>query len=135
MVNDWSKYKNFSEDEFECGCGCGVSNMNEDVVACLQSMSDYICEHTGNRMPISIERGASCFQHNLAIGGSITSSHIADEDKESYAVDIRCETVNSRYWLLRSAFGLFRRIGLYNKHNGIHLDLDPHKAKNITWKV
>ena len=42
MVDNWYKYRNFSAREFECKCGCGINNMNEDVVACLQEISDYM---------------------------------------------------------------------------------------------
>lgn len=135
MVHDWERYPNFNEHETECKCGCGINNMNEDVVACLQEISDYIFEHTGHRQAINIERGCSCFEHNMDIGGSPTSSHIADLDKECYAVDLKVANSTERYWILRAAFGLFRRIGLYNSHNGVHLDLDPKKMKDVVWKV
>lgn len=70
----------------------------------------------------------------MDIGGSPTSSHIADLDKECYAVDLKVANSTERYWILRAAFGLFRRIGLYNSHNGVHLDLDASKSKDVVWK-
>jgi len=135
MVKDWSKYQNFSEEEFACKCGCGQVNVSEFLIQKLQICSDYTKQATGKRIPIIIESGCRCLHHNHEIGGSISSSHIADDKVECTAADIKIANSTQRFWILRGLFVAgFLRIGIYNDHNGIHADVDSTKDECVMWK-
>ena len=137
MVKDWRKYPNFAEHEFACKCGCGQANVSEFLVQKLQLVSDFIAKVRGKRIPIIIVRGCSCPKHNATIkNSSPTSSHVATDDKEGTAVDIRIANSTERFWIVRACYALnFRRHGMYNGHNGYHVDVDLTKDQDVFWKV
>ena len=75
--------KYFEEKEFECKCGCGKNN----VIHELKIKLDTAREFAG--VPFVISSATRCYQHNVNVGGSPTSSHL-----KGLAVDIKYNTFN-----------------------------------------
>ena len=140
---NWEKFKDFNPAEFECRCGCGLCTISEKLLITLQNARDISREITSEEyghtkgIPFRIARGCSCIQHNSSLPhSSPTSSHIADDKKECTAVDIKVRTAEERFIILKSLFlAGFKRIGMYNSHNGIHADVDVTKVQNVCWKL
>ena len=61
--------KNFNKKEFTCKCGCGECNIDMKVVNMCQTIRD------GLKLPITINSGYRCIQHNSKIGGVPNSYH------------------------------------------------------------
>lgn len=111
-VRDWSKYANFSEEEFTCSHS-GKCEMEEEFMDSLQAL------RTEYGKPIDVTSGFR------------DESHPEERDKDSIgthplglAVDIRAEK-GEAYELLRLAIKYgFTGIGLFQKgtHRLIHLD-------------
>jgi len=78
-------------------------------------------------VPFRINSGYRCEDHNIAVGGSKTSSHL-----KGMAADI--ETPND-YYRFRIRLGLlkagFTRLGTGS--NFIHVDNDPNKNHEREW--
>ncbi len=118
--------RNFKESEFECKCGCGTNNMSQKHITWL----DYARDLAG--VPFVITSGCRCFQHNLDEGGSVDSSHIADDKKECTATDIKCNDSRSRFKIVQSLITAnFNRIGIAKTF--IHVDSDKSKGQVVIW--
>lgn len=116
----WSTVKYFGRHEFACKCGkCGGYPVEpaEDLVRVL----DAIREETG--LPVYINSGIRCREHNAAVGGASQSRH-TDGD----AADICCpgkmpsELYNIAVRLLPDG-----GVGLYSW--GVHVDTRGYKAR------
>lgn len=62
----------FDSAEFTCKCGCGRAAVSPRLVAALEAVRTKL----GNR-PIRINSGVRCEAHNLVVGGSPNSQHLA----------------------------------------------------------
>ena len=108
----------FAEKEFDCKCGCGggFRDMDRRLIEKLQFARQV--SHT----PFVINSAYRCTEHNKAVGGSETSSHL-----KGYAVDIATTSNRQRMMIIE---GIVRagisRIGIAS--NFIHCDLDPEKS-------
>jgi len=123
LQNDvfWSEISHFKKNEFVCGCGCGLNIISHPLVEKLEKA------RTIARIPFSINCGCRCKQHNLAVGGSVTSSHI-----KGYAVDIHVANSNDRFIIIEALMTVgFKRLGVYK--NFIHCDNDNDKIQNVIW--
>ena len=78
--------RDFSRKEFECKCGCGFFKENPLLIATLQKIRDYANMKSLNEtdIPIFINSGCRCKDHNKAVGGVKNSRHLTGE-----AADIR----------------------------------------------
>ena len=139
---NWSVYPDFQEKEFTCNCGYGTNNISAELVKKLQRARDISRKITKSEfghekgVPFRIERGCSCSPHNTDVGGSATSSHIASSTIKCTAADLRVKNSSERFIIIKSLIlAGFKRIGIYNAHNGIHCDVDPNKDQNVMWKV
>ncbi len=113
--------KNFTSEEFECSCGCGANHIAPELVVMLQELRDLVGD------AINVTSGVRCVDWNKQVGGSPTSSHV-----RGLAVDIHCESSESRYVLVYSALEAgFIRIGVGSRF--VHLDIDPTKAPCVIW--
>lgn len=110
----------FSREEMSCPC-CGDMKMENDV---LQAIEAVRCEYG---KPIFINSAYRCKKHNQAVGGKISSSHLA-----GLAIDIACKTSRERYGLFRHLIQHFTRLGFGDGF--IHVDLDHlNKVPNVIW--
>lgn len=76
-------------------------------------------------VPFIINSGLRCKEHNRAVGGSPTSSHV-----DGWAVDIATEMGTDRFLILMALFHVgFTRMGIAKDF--IHVDADPLKADNV----
>ena len=116
--------KYFEEKEFECKCkdkDCKMNNMQEEMKRRLDNARRFA------RTSFVITSGCRCTEHNKAVGGSKTSSHLT-----GWAVDIRVENSGDKYKILTGLLAAgFNRIGIGS--NFIHADCDPKKIKCVTW--
>ena len=111
----------FGRHEFACKCGkCGGYPVepSERLVRVL----DAIREETG--LPVYINSGVRCPEHNEAVGGADNSRHM-DGD----AADIRCpgKTPRELYSIADRIVGNTGGVGLYDW--GIHVDAREYKAR------
>lgn len=108
---------NFYRDEFACNCGCGTDSMSPDFIKKLQ------VARTLSGISFIINRGASCREHNKAVGGVPDSTHVPENapDNNAHASDIQARSASHKYIIL---FALkdagFTRFGIYDSF--IHVD-------------
>lgn len=88
---------------------------------------------------ITVGSGVRCPEHNEAVGGSPTSSHLVvfrDGQLQAVAVDLDIDTARDAFELTEvlTAVG-FTRIGIRSKGDRrfIHADLDYAKAQRVMW--
>jgi uncharacterized protein YcbK (DUF882 family) len=116
-VSQWFKRK-----EIWCRCGCG----KDDISPVLLDIIDRTrgCKGT----PVIINSACRCQDHNKAVGGSPTSSHLT-----GLAVDIGCSSSRERYALLEILVPMreIKRIGIAKSF--IHIDIDKTKTRNVIW--
>lgn len=117
--NEWP-YKYFKREEFCCKCGCGFCDITNDLVLKL----DQVREEYG--WSIYISSGCRCLNHNKAVKGSPTSSHLI-----CTAADLVCESSRMRYQILPILAKYFDRIGI--GRNFIHVDIDTIKPQRHMW--
>ncbi len=78
-------------------------------------------------IPFKINSGYRTIEHNSAVGGSTTSSHL-----RGYAADIACTRNEDRALILESLWAAgFSRIGIGRTF--IHVDCDPDKYIHRVW--
>ena len=65
--------KNFNRKEFTCKCGCGLDVINIGLVHRLQVIRDIV------QLPMIINSGCRCQDHNRAVGGASVSYHLAGD--------------------------------------------------------
>ena len=115
----------FKSSEFRCPC-CGLENMAQETIDRLEIARDMAIT------PFHINSGSRCAAHNVDIGASPTSSHVATTMEKSYAVDIAAGTSIKRFRILRGLLlAGFERIGI--GPNFIHADDDPTKSGGVIW--
>ena len=117
---------NFSLKEFGCSCGCGTNKIKIDLLQALQEVRDALDE------PMAITSGYRCEQHNKAVGGAPSSSHL-----KGWAADIAVPSSSYAYDIMEALFETkkFHRIG-YGKMGGqlvLHVDIDIDKAPRVMW--
>lgn len=61
---DWSKYANFTENEFRCKCGCGRADMEEHFMGFLQRIRDVV------GFPIRVNSGFRCPEYNAGLSST-----------------------------------------------------------------
>jgi len=110
----------FKLSEFECPC-CGENEIKTEFVERLdraRALAD---------VPFRINSGYRCKEHNKAVGGKPSSSHLI-----GWASDIACLTSSARLKIVRALLDVgFDRIGVAKSF--IHVDADPTKAPGVMW--
>ena len=117
----WNTVQYFGRHEFACKCGkCGGYPVEpkERLVRAL----DEIREETG--LPVYINSGVRCPEHNEAEGGADDSRHLYGD-----AADIRCpgKTPRELYDIAEDVIGNTGGVGIYDW--GIHVDTRGHRAR------
>ena len=106
----WSK-----NEMYKCPC-CGLDNVKPQLKQLLKPLHD-----------IRITSGTRCQNHNAAVGGSKTSSHLT-----GWAADISTPNSRIRYQILSHLLTHnAHRIGIAKTF--IHVDLDPSKDPEVVW--
>ena len=119
---EWEDIEYFKPTEFEC-THCGKNEIKIELVEKLDKLRSLY------KLPIKISSGYRCPDHPLSVSRP-TSSHIKGE-----ACDISVRTSRERYMLLMLIMtnNLFKRIGISNKDNFIHVDIDRDKSDQVLW--
>ena len=117
----WDTVQYFGRHEFACKCGkCGGYPVEpkERLVRAL----DEIREEIG--LPVYINSGVRCPEHNEAVGGADDSRHLYGD-----AADIRCpgKTPRELYSIADRIVGNTGGVGIYDW--GIHVDTRGHRAR------
>jgi len=60
----------FTKAEFACKCGCGFDSINHDLTELLDALRDHF------EVPITVNSGCRCIDHNQAVGGAPRSQHL-----------------------------------------------------------
>ena len=126
MAINWSLYKNFVRNEFECNCGCKAAHISEDLVAKIQMLRD----KCGFALPIT--SGVRCKTWNELNNGHPTSAHL-----EGLGIDLAVDRAKARI-VLQEALGMdcFDGIGVQQhakKGRFIHLDIKPRNGGKAFW--
>lgn len=122
-----SNSPNFSPEELMCPC-CGRVEMRVELLTKLQALRNYM------KIPLTINSGFRCRQHNITVKGKSSSRHLIGE-----AVDISLELerknpgtkgsgdiARSRHKFVQMAMHLFTGIGLAETF--VHCDVRQAKA-------
>lgn len=111
----------FTDEEIECRCGCGFKMVRPLFLAKMNTL------RYRYGYPIRPTSWCRCEKHNLAVGGSKTSSH-----PKGWSCDIFIPSELVKYNILVAAGKVgFRGIGI--SHVFIHLDDDPDKPDHRIW--
>lgn len=113
--------KYFKQWELKCRCGCGLYNITEEMEETL----DAVRELAG--VPMVVNSGCRCEEHNRDVKGSPTSSHL-----KGIAVDIKADNNADRDAILYALYKLnIRRVGIAKSF--IHFDIDYSKTRERCW--
>lgn len=113
--------KHFTLEEFNCQCGCGTQDMSTQFLKMLDNARGIA------NIPFVINSGYRCSEHNIAIGGSSTSSHL-----DGLAADIKTESSYHRFKIVQALIEVgFNRIGI--GENFVHVDFDGTKTPYVMW--
>ena len=112
--------EHFKLAEFACPC-CGECRLKTPFADKL----DWARGIAG--IPFEINSGYRCGAHNIAVGGSSTSSH-----PDGWAADIEAETSRKRFKIIDGLIKAgVKRIGVAKTF--IHADDDPDKDSEVMW--
>jgi len=109
---DWSKYPNFTADEFKCS-HCGVNAMKPEFMAKLQAL------RTAYGKPMTITSGYRCPQHPIEAKKIKPGAHAS-----GCACDVRVEGQDAYRLLKLALVAGFTGIGVQQKGAGRFLHFD-----------
>ena len=124
MIEDWSRYPNFSRDEFACS-HCNEEDMDSDFMDALQEL------RTKYGKPMTITSGYRCPAHPIEARKSKPGSHAS-----GCAADIGCSRAAAVEILRLALNGPFTGFGVQQKGSGrfLHLDnLTTNRAGQTIW--
>lgn len=114
---DWSRYPNFSENEFRCAC-CGEARMNPTFLARLQWL------RTRVGLPLTITSGYRCPDYNARV----SSTGRNGPHTTGCAADIAC--LDQRKLIACASYDDFPGLGVGRTFT--HLDtLTTHPRPNV----
>ncbi|MCC6475156.1 MAG: DUF882 domain-containing protein [Burkholderiales bacterium] len=123
---------NFQASEFICRCQkCNYSTeeavekyINRNLIILLEQIRQMV-----NR-PLIITSGIRCPEHNKAVGGADSSTHLRGE-----AADIQIGGSRDRYELVMAAMTKgCQRIGVYKEQSIVHVDVSTHGVpQDVLW--
>lgn len=116
----------FTEEEFTCRCGCGTLNVSRTFLERLERARGRA------ERPFKIVSGCRCKTHNKDEGGTDTSAHLANVEKECHAADIGARGPRERFIIRKSLLDVgFTRFGTGGSF--LHVDDDPTKDPMVDW--
>ena len=105
---------------------CKHCNGSNETKMELVSLLDFVRSIVG--FPIIVESGFRCDKRNKEAGGGEDSEH-----KKGAGADVRCNTSQDRYMLVKTALSVgFNRIGIGK--NFIHLGISKTRPQNVIWR-
>lgn len=120
--NFWDTVQYFGRHEFACKCGKYCDGYPVEPSEALVRLLDEMREIVG--LPVYVNSGIRCKQHNEAVGGAAQSRHMYGD-----AADISCpkKTPQELYELACALLPDSGGIGLYDW--GIHVDCRSAEAR------
>lgn len=111
---DWSRYPNFTREEFTCRCGCGKNEVRPEFMERLQAL------RTAYGKPMIITSGYRCLQHPVETDKVHPGMHTT-----GLAADIGISGSEAVTLLHLALDAGFRGVGVQQKGNGrfLHVDL------------
>ena len=103
LVEDWSKYPNFSKNEFKCSC-CGKVRMSEDIVGIAQYIRTEINES------LTVSSGYRCPNHPIE-----SKKKVPGEHSLGMSIDIKCHGEKALKVLKLAILAGVVRIGINQK--------------------
>ena len=120
MSIDWSRYPNFTREEFTCRCGCGRNEMRPELVERLQAL------RSAYGKPMHITSGYRCPQHPVEAARAQPGMHAT-----GLAADIGIRD-SEAVALLRLALDAgFRGVGVQQKGSKRFLHFDLRETPTI----
>ena len=112
--------KHFKRSEFDCPC-CGQNEMDNTFLDFLDKA------RVKAGVAFVVNSGFRCADHNKAVGGKPTSSHLV-----GMAADIEAKGAKN-LWKIAAALMVvgFTRLGIGDGF--IHVDMDPDKNARRMW--
>ncbi len=112
--------KHFKQHEYACGCACGFGTVHTATLIAADGLRDYL------GVPIRVNSGCRCIDHNRAVGGAPASWHmprLANQGESrlfvSYALDLAVDDPQAAADWLADNYPYINSI-VYE--NFIHLD-------------
>lgn len=105
--------------EVQCHCGCGFADMKPGMVHLFERIRALCCQIKGRDVPIIVNSGCRCREHNKAIGGAKNSQHVRGN-----ALDLRCPdgfTIDA-FAGVCDTLNQTGAVIVYRKRNFIHVD-------------
>lgn len=112
--------EHFNSNEFECPCGkCDDQKISRELISKLEHVRHDFAE------PIKVNSGYRCPEHNEAVGGHASSTHL-----NGMAADVRPKflTTDSLDKLYDLCYNEFDNIGNGRNRGFIHVDVRPAKS-------
>lgn len=128
----WKDIKHFKPADFACKCGdCNhVASVNMSFVEKLDQLKERL------ELPVNINSACRCLPYNQSVGGAATSPHVAQNGRDSCAVDIFVPNAQYRAKLLALALEIgFSGIGIGPggaPGSWVHLD-DLPRGDHVVW--
>lgn len=123
MIPDFQLSANFMASEFACHCGCGFGMHRGDVDIRLITGLQTIRRWLG--LPMIVNSGCRCPDHNKAIGGEKDSYHMRGQAADISGIPIE-ELVQCAEQIPMFKHG---GIGRYPTKHFVHLDVRWEKAR------
>ena len=123
--------KNFHTSEFRCKCGCNIPELDvldnlEELMNQLQCIRDYF------GVPITINSGYRCVNHNKAIGGVKRSQHVLGKAADIVVAGMTPDEVADEIEYMIRFCGLdIGGLGRYNTFT--HIDIRNDESGLIEW--
>lgn len=118
--------KNFNKSEFACKCGCGINRIDMKVINMCQVIRD------GLNLPITINSGYRCLNHNKKVGGVPNSYHTKGLAADLYT------TIGSQnlYKLIKGMYDLgllpdLQYCKRYITKNFVHIDCGKPRSNRF----
>ena len=120
MSVDWSRYPNFTREEFTCRCGCGRNEMKPEFLERFQALRSVYGK------PMVVPSGYRCQQHPVEAAKAQPGMHTM-----GLAADVGISGAEA-VTLLRLALDAgFKGIGVNQKGDGRFLHLDLRESPTI----
>ena len=110
--------EHFNRQEFSCKCKCGFNDISDELIQVLEDVREHFDS------PVIINSGCRCEKHNLSIGGTTKSKHLAGIAADIVVKDVLAEIVQE---YLRATYPDKYGIGSYQDFS--HCDIRTTKAR------
>lgn len=111
---------NFNSKEFECSCKkCEWQYIEDSLLQKLEEVRELYGK------PIRVTSGYRCPEHNKAIGGAPSSSHVSGMAADIQPVIVTLDELDELYDI---CYNIFDNIGDGRNKGFVHVDVRPPKS-------